>query len=483
MTTPFTLELSQPAAEQRIDGWLNVFTGMGVIGKDKAAGTSFGGATRLDPITLEDMFTGDAIAAKIVTTPADDMTRAWIEFRHGDDADAGAAVTQALQDINAQPLLKEAIQWSDLFGGALVVLGINDGQPATHAVNMDAIQSVEIISVLDRWQCFPETYYQDANDIKFGKVQTYRLMPISTMTFGFATIVHESRVLRFEGAMLPPRQRLRNWGWGDSVLNRVYDVIRDYQGSHATLPTIIQEFIQTTYQLKGLAALLTQGGADATAKVVNRLQAMQLGKSIFRASLLDENETSERTSLSVTGLADLIDRIERRLVASTDGIPHNILLGEAPGHKGSLNSGGGQGEMRAWYDKVSARQNSQLRPQLLRLIELMMRAKKGPTKGVMPDSWSFEFCSLWQPDAKAEADAKLVQAQADALYLDRDVLSSGEVARSRFGGTGYSADTVLDMEARNAQGALEADDDESEHEPDPAIAAKPGTETDPPEDT
>lgn len=477
--TDFRLTFSPGSA--RTDGWGNVFSGLGQQGYDKAAYTQFGCATDLDVMSLEELYKGDAIAARIVSLPANEMTREWIEFSHGEDPEDAKAIMKAADDLGVREKLREGIQWGRLFGGALVVLAVDDGRKSTEPVSLDTIRSVSIISVLDRWSCFPETYYTDANSPKLGQVQTYRLIPI-TWNAQVNTIVHESRVLRFEGADLPPRYRLRNWGWGDSVLNRVRDVIRDYQGSIGALPNIVQEFVQTVYKLKGLAQLLTQGGPDADQKIVKRLQALQLGGSLFRAKLLDSEETLERVSLTVTGLGEIIDRIEKRLVASTD-MPHNILLNGAPGHaKGALNSGNGDAETRAWYDTVASMQDDQLRKPLAYFLELLMRSKQGPTKGVLPKAWSFTFKPLWQQNAKEESEIKLNQAETDAIYLDRGVLSAGEVAQSRFAGDGYSTDTILDDDARNELGELEQEEPDGDRPPEPPVVSPEGREPDDPPD-
>jgi hypothetical protein len=115
-----------------------------------------------------------------------------------------------------------------------------------------------------------------------------------------------------------------------------------------------------------------------------------------------------------------------------------------------------------------------------------MRSSNGPTGGRVPEAWSFVFRALWQQDSKQQADERLAIAQADALYLDRGVLSETEVANSRFGGDGFSADTVLDKALRDGLGALEDDDDDAGADSPPGGPAKGAgagdRETDPEED-
>ncbi|MCT6879851.1 MAG: DUF1073 domain-containing protein, partial [Commensalibacter sp.] len=85
------------------------------------------------------------------------------------------------------------------------------------------------------------------------------------------------------------------------------------------------------------------------------------------------------------------------------------------------------GEIRVWYDEVSSYQEYFFRPQLERLfkiVQLSLWGKIDPNLG-------FDFVPLWQLDAKTQSDMHLNQAQADALYLDKSVISPDE-ARQRF---------------------------------------------------
>jgi hypothetical protein len=44
--------------------------------------------------------------------------------------------------------------------------------------------------------------------------------------------------------------------------------------------------------------------------------------------------------------------------------------------------------------------------------------------------WSIQFRPLWEPSQKEETESRYAQAQADAIYLDRGVLTPEEVAQS-----------------------------------------------------
>lgn len=454
----------------RTDGWINVLTGLGLANRDKRTGGTYGQATVLDRATLEEMYRGDSLAAKVVDLLPHDMVREWIEVKVDSRPDDGQAVMQALDDLDAQTHIEEALSWARLYGGAVIVLGVNDGQPFDKPLNLNTIQEVTFLNVLDRWQIHPEKRYTDATVAKYGKPELYRLQPLMGGADA-GKLIHETRLIRFDGVKLPDRLRELNHGWGDTVLNRLFNALRGYHQAHDSIGTILADFTQAVYKLKNLAQLLSQ---NQDQDVIKRMQIIELTRSIARAIVLDEDESWDRQTTSVAGLPDLVDRTERRLVAETN-MPHTLLLGESPG--ASLGEGG-RSENQDWYDHVASQQTAILLKPLRYLVEVIMRAKRGPLRGRLPKTWGLEFRSLWQLDEKEQAEIRKTQSETDTNYINGGVLSAEEVAISRFGGDGYSTDTVLDMKARDELAAAadeEADDEPPGTNPPPAGAAgEPG---------
>lgn len=429
----------------RADGWLNVFTGLGDKARDKRLGAKFQYAERLDKITLEELYGGDSMAAKVVDTLPEDMCREWIKYRQGEDAEGAKAIDQQLAKIKAQANFEWALKLARLYGGSVLVLGVDDGRDFAQPLDERNVRSLSFLNPIDRWQIYPTIErYRDPRQPKYGLPEFYRFAPalggVSTMTF-----IHESRLLRFDGVRLTDRQMMENQGWGDSVLNRLFNAIRNYHAVHDSSATIVQDFAQGVYKLKGLAELFAQGGDGADQAVMARLRAMELGRSIVRGLVLDEGEEFSKLSTTVTGLPDLISAAERRLTAETS-MTHNRLLGESPG--ASLGEGGAAQD-RHWYDHVASKQEALLREPLERLIRLILLSKEGPTGGKLPEEWSIEFNSLWQQDELGAAKTRLAHAQADLIYLQNGVVTSDEVAKSRFAGDSYGTEIVLDVEERN----------------------------------
>src|SRR4029077_20547785 len=134
----------------------------------------------------------------------------------------------------------------------------------------------------------------------------------------------------------------------------------------------------------------------------------------------------------------------------------------------------GESDIRWFYDRIASTQQNRVAPALMRIIEILLASM-----GKDPDkiNHSIYFHPLWQPTEKEVAEAHFTQAQADAIYLDRDVVSPEEIALSRFGGDKWSYDTIIDFEARADQQAMVAPTVEAKPKPQPIIneaGAMPG---------
>jgi hypothetical protein len=171
---------------------------------------------------------------------------------------------------------------------------------------------------------------------------------------------------------------------------------------------------------------------------------------MVRAVPLDADaEEFERAGAGVAGLGEVYDRMMMRLSAAT-GIPVTLLFGRSPAGMNAT----GESDIRLFYDYISSLQETQTRPRLEYLIELMLNATDGPTGGNAPESWNFEFNPLWQESAKERAETRRLISVADTNYVNTGVLTSNEVAESRFGGETYSPETMLDFEKRSEEDAM-----------------------------
>lgn len=454
--------------QQHADGWMNVLTGLGVRSRDKRAGMEFAGAPRISHQRelLAEMYAGDDLVGRIVDLPAQEMYREWIDLTAGTeegglDADVSSEILQELDDLGAQSAFADAEAWARLYGGSIILVGVDDGQEPVEPLRMESLQSVDWLTALDRFDVEVATFYEDPLEEKFGLPKLYRITGTSDVRANqgtqeaptaFNTLVHETRTIRFDGVRTTRRKRRENQGWGDSVLERYVEVIRDFQGASGGIMHLLADFSQGVFKIKGLAKALA---ADKDGLVLKRLQMLDIARSMVRAVPLDADaEEFTREGAAVAGLADLYDRMMMR-VSSATGIPVTLLFGRSPA---GLNATG-ESDIRLFYDHIAALQETSTRPRLEYLLEVMLNARQGPTGGQEPETWNFEFNPLYQESAKEQAETRKLIAEADSIWISSKVLLPDEVALSRFGGDTFSPETMIDEELRAEQEAKrEADE-------------------------
>lgn len=447
---------------QRNDGWGNILTGLGMQHRDKRMGARIMPTGRIPEAELTALFSGDSLARKIAHLPAREMTRKWISLQVGNDADSGKRTLQALEVLGAQSKITEAITWARLYGGAVIFVGADDGVEPWEPLREESIRSIRFLTVMDRYDVQIEQRYEDPLEPNYGEAEVYRVVTDSTgrVPSMDAARIHASRILRFDGPLTPRRRRQQNEGWNDSIFDALASAVRDFWGGFDGAAALMQDFGQGVFKIKGLASLI---GTPAEEKLIKRFEIVDLCRSILRAAVVDaDGEDFERKPTPVTGLPELLDRLEQ-LVSGVTEIPVALLMGRSPA---GLNATG-DADIRFFYDRIASEQSTYLRPVLERLIRLMLLAKDGATSGAEPEDWSFDFHPLWQLTDKERAEVRKLHAEADSIDIGNQVLHPSEVRQSRYGADRYSTEITLDPELDDidtmlARAEMEPDDDEGE---------------------
>lgn len=401
----------------------------------------------------------------------------------------GKKMLQKLSALEAQTRFYEAEVWAQVFGGSLMFLGIDDGgvgdDSMAEPLDEKKIKSFDFLSVFDRWDIDVYSWYRDPRHEKFGLPETYRIR--QTASAGgtdspFSNqIVHETRTIRFDGALVNRRRRIRNAGWADSVYIRMSDVIRDFASAWGGAAHLLQDFAQAVFKMKGLAAAMA---ADKEGLVLKRMQIMDLSRSVARAVPIDaDGEELTRQSTPISGMPEMLDRFALRLAAAAR-MPVTLMMGQSPS---GLNATG-DNDVRNFYDYIKGRQVRDHLPKLNRIIHLLFLTANGPTAGEEPKNWSVVFNPLWQLDELQLATMRKTQSDTDVAYVNAQVLTPEEVAMSRFGGDAYSVETTLDSDQRAAdqdsdeqvknalKDAYDKQEEPIDGSPKPALVAPPTPE-------
>lgn len=489
---------TEVATRSRLDDWQNFFSGMGVFGRDKRLGATFAAHT-LSFDQLKDLWLCDDLAARSVETipreamrqgydvmiassqdneePEDlgymgyanpELTEPEQEDDSLDHAELASEVTQKLDDLGADEYLEIVGSYERGYGGGALLIGANDGQEdMTQPLNLDKVRSLDWLTPLEARELLPLYAYGDPRAPKYGQPEIYQLQSRSTLptygggTFSTTMMVHETRLVIFPGIRVSRYQsHTSRGGWGESVLNRVYRVLRDFNTAWSAAGVLVTDFAQSVIKIAGLWEALALDGEKA---FQNRLAAMEYGRSVVNAVTIDAGDSYERQQTPLSGLPDLLEKFAVRLAAACD-MPLTLLFGTSPAGMNAT----GESDVRFFYDRVASYQKRKMEPALRRLCQIIFRTIGNKEE---PEKWAIKFRPLWQDSAKDKASAMLTQAQADSAWITAGVLSPEEVAAAHWGKGEYDPNITVDFDARAAL----------EHATDPVVTAadKNATQIDP----
>lgn len=397
--------------------WVNEATGYGTA-RDKTTYTTFKGYQPIDLVTLSNLYHGHAMSARVVDiVPEEEFRLPFVVYTTDNNADK--QVAERLELINARERMLEARCWGRLYGGCALIYGGDDNLGAGDPLNPRALKSVDWLQVVDRRYLWPVSYYQ------FGpKAGTPDRFVLSQTWVGVAQgayVIHESRMLRFPGARTSQREKNLNASWDYSVLDRTIPTIRMLEGMWKGVEILITDGPQAVYKVKGLFDKIMAGQEAA---MQTRFAMIDTWRSVLRAILIDSDQESfERQQITFSGLDKILEQGTLRLSADTC-IPA-ILLG---GPRNAGLNGSEMTELRLFYDRTAASQETVLGPRIKELARIIL-ATMG--RWDLLDKVSVKFPPLWTPSALEQAQERAAQATADAAYITNGVFMPEEIALSR----------------------------------------------------
>ena len=408
------------AVTPRADSWSNPITGAGLYGTDRQMSTQFVLRPAFPAEVGAALFHGDPIARRVAEAFSE--TALMIP-----PVITGPNAEQVTRDLERLSFISE-VQLADglgrATGGALIVLGTDDDAPATAApVNARGVRWLE---VYDRRQIAPSAYDTDARSHLAGRASVFTLTP----TDGRPQFqVHRSRCIMFGGIPTAPRERDENMGWDRSIYDLIYDAIRSLNDGYLSLGHMLGDASQSVFKLRGLLSALAD--PNGRARMAERGRLLDLFRGLTRSTLLDADsgESYERHPMQFNGVPDTVDRLFN-FVAAVSTIPVTVLAGTSPA---GMNATGAS-DFQGWYNRVEVHRTRRIAPAYRQAL-----AGFGP-------GLSVEFPSLWTPTAKEQAEIEKIQADRDAVYLDREVCSPEDIARARL--VREPGPVIVDLAAR-----------------------------------
>lgn len=435
--------------EIRDDGWANSVTGSGEWGSDKTMHTRMLPVRELRYGEIESLYYGDDISALIVDSLPDEMFRRGYTIESEQQKD----VLAQAKALGVNEKMCDAIRWARAWGGASMVLGVDDGQTADKPLIIEKCRGVKFINVVDRRYINPVSFYEQALSPKFGQPELFQITP----AFGGNiqnVIVHETRLIKFWGTKIDPITTRRLAGWSYSALQRPYDVMRQFCNAFEAAGQLAYDAGQGVFKMKGLIELLASPNRNAA---LQRIALADSARYSGRSLAIDaDGEEFSRTPTPLAGVGDLLDRFMMRLAAAAR-MPVTMLMGRSPAGENAT----GESDMAIWHNRVKAEQTNIIAPALELLFQIMTAGKyEGST----------DFVGLKEPNDLDAAKVETETANKWKTYVDMTALTGEQVTAIQF--LEKPIEEVIDDEA--LMKAIQDDADLMKNpppEPDPSLAA------------
>lgn len=433
------------------DGLVNVVSGLGTS-KAKRSHNTFTYSLMNNWQQLDAAYQSNWLARQIVDAPAEDMVREWRTIKC-DGADDIRAEEDRLQ---LPALMSETISWSRLYGGSAILM--LTGQNLEKPLNLDKIKKGGLLRliVLDRFDLQP----MELNNVNI--LAANYLQPEFYVIVGGAQRVHWTHFARFMGAKLPRRQRLQTLGWGDSELRKCLDDIMDTVASKDGIAELMQEANVDVITREGLNDELA---SDQDSAIISRYALFSQMKSSINMALLDGEETYDRKTLNLSGVAPVLETFMTWISGAAD-IPITRLFGTSA--KGL--SATGEGDMTNYHNSLSSKRLYQVDPGLRSLDEVIVRSALGH----WPEDFNYVWNPMQQPDLVEIANANKVDAERDQIYLDSGIVTKSQIQRRLQAAEVYQfiEENILELE--------DLEDESIYNQPyDPNDVADPETPKDP----
>lgn len=400
---------------------------------------------------FETLYVFNWLAARIINTIPEDALREWIDFKSPNE-DFIKKMNEAIEEFQLRDKLQETSINARLYGGALMIIGADDGQEITEPLNEDGIKEIKYLTILDRFQVTVDKVFNNPFKANFGEPAIYSLQPFNTLSGqGIDPEVttqdmriHSSRTVRIDGEFLPSLLKAQNNGWGASTLLAIQKDLQNYGTSIQSVSVLLQDFITKVLKVENLAELLQNPDSSA---LESRLKFAISNQSTLGLTLIGKEEEMSKIQHPVTGLKDLVEIMVQNVSASAN-MPRTRLFGQ------QLGKLSGATETTVEYDDtVKGYQVNKIRTPLDTVLTLISKDKS--RFSTQEEDWQWSFNPLRQDTNKQKAENNKNQAVADAAYIDRGVLTPDEVAKNRFSPDGGSLDTVVDLDKREEFNALD----------------------------
>ena len=408
--------------EQAQDGYVNSLAYLGEASPLSQANDYERHSISNDFNLLTILYRENWLAARIVDTPCEDMTRSWYSVSSELEQDK----LDELEKLEAKHSVKQeitnAIRWGRLYGGAAAVMVIKGQEDMLEEpLDYDMLQPgcFRGLIVIDRVRgIFPSLELEeDMDDPEFGYPKWYQVT--LNEESGEIIRIHHSRLLLFKGRQLPIDEEIEADYWGASELEHVYEELQKRNSSSANIAQLIFQANTAALKISDYGEVLGMGTAAQRKQVYNYIQEMNRLRTSFGITLMGSEDNYEQHPYSFAGVAEVYETFMMDMSGASE-IPATKLFGRAPQGMNAT----GESDMKNYYEMISQLQERVLRPALEKLLPVMCMS----LWGVVPEDLEivFEPLGTTTPSERAEimgqAANPIIQAFSAGLISQKTAL-------------------------------------------------------------
>lgn len=365
---------------------------------------------------------------------AKEMTRKWIKFQaagEDDKTDKIAAIEAEFKRLGVQAAFCAATEQDGFFGRSQIYLDTGDGDlpeelktPLAENATKVTIGKLKALRVIEPIWTYPNQYNADnplAGD--YFKPQTWFVM---------GKEVHDTRMLTFVSRQLPDLLKPAYAFAGISLTQILIPYVNNWLRTRQSVSDVLRSF--SVFVLKtDMSSLLNAGAGVAEQARFELFNSVRDNMGLLALN----KDTEEFQNVSVPlGSLDHLQAQSQEHMASVCGIPLVILLGITPSGLNASSSA----DLEVFYSWVASQQTHLYTKPLDRLLNIVQLSLFGEIDPCI----SYRFEPLRALDEGQVIAARQAEAETDAVYIDRGVITPGE-ARARVTNQSASAYHGLDL--------------------------------------
>lgn len=357
---------------------------------------------------LNTLYRNSWICKKIIETIPGDMVKNWFSIT----ADLQPEITDRFNDLEQRTKTKDKINeglcWGDLYGGAAAIIMI-DGQQdeLDQPLELDDVMPNSYCGLLivDRWSGIypaPELI-TDMKDPEFGLPEWYEVRDV---TQNNATVrVHHSRVLRFCGRRLPYWENMAEIGWGASQLEHVFDELAKRDNTSWNIASLVFQANLLVNKVTDFDQMMAATDPDVQRDFYAVKSAQNQMRNNNGMMIIGDKDEVSSMNYTFAGLNDIYES-QMLDISGAAEIPVTKLFGRAPAGMNAT----GESDLQNYYDMISQRQESQLKPILNKLLPIMFMSEFGK----VPQDLSIRFNAIQTPTEDKLAD--IISKKTTSIY-------------------------------------------------------------------